>query len=126
MKTALQTFLISGVKTNISLLYNIMTNDRYKSSELSTDFLQLEYKDGFDGSESLHLDAICSVSVILYCKTKLLEYQWIKGGDVNSSCPKTFHLFMDIGKSTVECKVEIIDSDKFKVTLRLNLDSNVG
>jgi propionyl-CoA carboxylase alpha chain len=54
MKSALETFLISGVKTNISLLYNIMTNDRYNRCDLSTNFLDIEYKNGFDGCETPH------------------------------------------------------------------------
>jgi propionyl-CoA carboxylase alpha chain len=50
MKTALDHYVIEGLRHNIPLLYDICTNSTFRSGELSTDFLKNEYPDGFKTS----------------------------------------------------------------------------
>jgi propionyl-CoA carboxylase alpha chain len=51
MKTALETFAISGVSHNISFLETIMKNENFASGNISTSFIKQEFPEGFSGSE---------------------------------------------------------------------------
>lgn len=51
MNKALDRFIISGISHNISFLQAILTNDKFRSGDISTNFIEQEYADGFTGSE---------------------------------------------------------------------------
>lgn len=51
MKTALGSFVIKGISHNISFLEAIMNNERFTSGNISTDFIAVEYPDGFIGAD---------------------------------------------------------------------------
>lgn len=49
MESALDNFLLEGIDHNIPFLSAILANKRFKSGNLSTSFIQDEYKEGFKG-----------------------------------------------------------------------------
>ena len=49
MESALDNFLLEGIDHNIPFLSAILANKRFKSGDLSTSFIQDEYKEGFNG-----------------------------------------------------------------------------
>lgn len=51
MKTALDTYVIRGVTSNINFLRAIMDNPRFLSGDINTKFIEDEYPDGFEGIE---------------------------------------------------------------------------
>lgn len=51
MREALGAFLINGIGHNMSFLEAVMSNKKFESDEISTDFISSEYPDGFVGAE---------------------------------------------------------------------------
>lgn len=51
MKEALSKFVIKGISHNISFLQAIFSHQRFISGDLSTNFIEQEYKGGFAGAE---------------------------------------------------------------------------
>ena len=49
MESALDNFLLEGIDNNIPFLSAILGNKRFKAGDLSTSFIEDEYKDGFQG-----------------------------------------------------------------------------
>ncbi|WPX96658.1 Acetyl/propionyl/methylcrotonyl-CoA carboxylase subunit alpha [Candidatus Bandiella woodruffii] len=51
MKNALGEYIIRGVSHNISFLQAILSNDKFAEGNISTNFIEEEYKEGFSGAE---------------------------------------------------------------------------
>lgn len=51
MEYALDTYVIQGVKHNIPLLRDIIRQPKFLSGEITTNFLQETYPDGFHGMQ---------------------------------------------------------------------------
>ena len=49
MESALDNFLLEGIDNNIPFLSAILCNKRFKAGDLSTSFIEDEYKEGFQG-----------------------------------------------------------------------------
>ncbi len=63
MATALDAFVIRGVNHNIGFLAAIMGKERFHSGRLSTDFIPLEFPDGFHGTELKQADLDLLVTI---------------------------------------------------------------
>jgi propionyl-CoA carboxylase alpha chain len=63
MVTALDSFVIRGVNHNIGFLAAIMEKQRFKDGRLSTDFIGLEFPEGFQGANLSAEDFAIVVSV---------------------------------------------------------------
>ncbi|AFE54450.1 acetyl-CoA carboxylase biotin carboxylase subunit [Rickettsia typhi] len=50
MRSALSSYIINGIAHNISFLEAVMLHPRFVSGDISTDFIQEEYPDGFSGA----------------------------------------------------------------------------
>jgi len=50
MRKALDNYVIRGVTHNISLMSDILNEDKFKSGVYTTKYLQETYPDGFSGS----------------------------------------------------------------------------
>ncbi len=51
LKTALSAFIIEGISHNGSFLEAILSNPRFESGDISTNFIEQEYPEGFIGAE---------------------------------------------------------------------------
>lgn len=56
MRSALDAFYIRGIKHNIGFLNAIMTKERFKKGELTTNFIAEEYPDGFQPKDVPQVD----------------------------------------------------------------------
>ena len=51
MKTALDAFIVDGIEHNVPFLTALMDHPRWKSGDITTNFIAEEYPDGFEGGE---------------------------------------------------------------------------
>jgi propionyl-CoA carboxylase alpha chain len=109
MQTALDNFMIQGVKSNTSLLYDITTNDKFVACDLATDFLDVEYKNGFEEDEERYLCELACVASFVYTKREEGRFMWIEGGPVMANSPQAFDLYLKIGSKEVVSKVTSVD-----------------
>ena len=67
MLAALDAYCIRGINHNVAFLASVMTNPRFRSGDLTTNFIADEYPDGFTGSEITEqtLDILVAVAAIL-------------------------------------------------------------
>ncbi len=67
MADALDAFYIDGINHNISFLSALMAHPRWKSGDLTTNFIEDEYPDGFHRRppEGKELEVICTVAAIV-------------------------------------------------------------
>ena len=74
MESALDNFLLEGIDHNIPFLSAILANKRFKSGDLSTSFIQEEYKDGFNGvSPSVEEEWSLASLIIAYHVTETIK-----------------------------------------------------
>jgi propionyl-CoA carboxylase alpha chain len=64
MQSALDQFYIKGISHNIGFLAAVMAHPRFHAGDLSTQFIDDEYKDGFDPTNVKHHDPDLLVAVI--------------------------------------------------------------
>lgn len=108
MKSALDKFLIRGVKTNTSLLFDIMTNTKFIESKLSTSFLSREYADGFEPKFEVYIFELAVIASYIYARKEYHRSKWV-GSLVEGLAPHVQNLFITTGKHTVNTKVYRID-----------------
>jgi propionyl-CoA carboxylase alpha chain len=67
MQAALDAYAIRGINHNIAFLTSVMTNERFRAGDLSTNFIAEEFPDGFQSSEVTEetLDILIAVAAIL-------------------------------------------------------------
>src|SRR5690606_27478708 len=67
MQAALDAYGIRGINHNIAFLSAVMTNERFRAGELSTNFIAEEFPDGFQGAETgaETRDTLIAVAVML-------------------------------------------------------------
>ena len=67
MLAALDAYCIRGINHNVAFLASVMTNPRFRSGELTTNFIAEEYPDGFQGAEVTPetLDILLAVAAVL-------------------------------------------------------------
>ena len=74
MRTALDGFLIEGVKSNIPFLSAVMDHPRFNSGEFTTSFIEEEFPSGFSGarldSDILRLLAACAGAMHRFCEVR--------------------------------------------------------
>ena len=67
LSEALDSFVIKGLNTNISFVNSVITNDKFRSGNITTAFLDQEYPKGYDGSskdtERKYLIALAAMSI---------------------------------------------------------------
>ena len=73
MKTALGNYIIRGVSHNMSFLEAIITSDRFAEGDLSTNFIQEEYPEGFLGAEITN-----EISKVFLCVSMYIHIQELK------------------------------------------------
>lgn len=64
MQSALDQFYIKGISHNIGFLAAVMAHPRFQAGDLSTQFIDDEYEDGFDPTKIKHHDPDLLVAVI--------------------------------------------------------------
>jgi len=50
MQAALDAYYVRGVNHNMAFLGDVMSKDRFRTGDLTTDFIEVEYPDGFHGT----------------------------------------------------------------------------
>ncbi len=107
MKNALNAFVIRGISHNITLLQAIITSKKFAIGDISTKFIDNEYKDGFSGadlSDESHAVILCSAVFIFL--TDIKRCMNISGQIRNAT------------KSVGTRWVVQLDNDKYPVTVR--------
>ncbi|RYG03227.1 MAG: acetyl/propionyl-CoA carboxylase subunit alpha, partial [Caulobacteraceae bacterium] len=68
MGRALEDFHIEGVGHNVAFLASVMDQDRFKSGELSTNYIKDEFPEGFTGTEptAFQADVLTAVAVAMH------------------------------------------------------------
>ncbi len=70
MQTALDSFVIGGIKHNISFLAAVIAKDRFRDGRLTTEFIAEEFPDGFHMAEvpEATREALIAVAIFLQCR----------------------------------------------------------
>uniref|UniRef100_H2ZP38 Propionyl-CoA carboxylase n=1 Tax=Ciona savignyi TaxID=51511 RepID=H2ZP38_CIOSA len=70
MKTALDMYVIRGVKHNIPLCYEVLCNQNFVEGNFSTNFLPEVYPDGFHGKvlDAKEHNQLCAITCCLYAQ----------------------------------------------------------
>ncbi|EFC48611.1 predicted protein [Naegleria gruberi] len=99
MVEALDTYVIQGVRHNISLLRDILVTEDYRKGNITTKFIQKHYPEGFKGiklSSDAKSSLIASVGLMEYIANRR-DFQ-ITGQLPRAQPPKTTKLFVNIDK----------------------------
>ncbi|RIB21533.1 carbamoyl-phosphate synthase L chain, ATP binding domain-containing protein [Gigaspora rosea] len=107
MLKALDSYVIKGVTHNIPLLHEVISNQRFRSGNISTKFLAEEYPGGFKGhvvkDESLH--ELISISAFVHAKRDLRNWSWIDGNgtsfrdNLNKNAPNKWDLWISFNNN---------------------------
>eukprot|EP00795_Rhopilema_esculentum_P016543 gene16543-7967_t len=112
MEKALDSFVIRGVLHNISLLRDILDRPSFLAGNLSTDFLNEEYQDGFKG-RMLTFDEkneLVAAACHQYVHRVIRAGEYLNQSRLTSQRNlQSFELVCTIDGEKFECAVEIID-----------------
>ena len=94
MQTALDGYVIRGVKHNIPFLSALVSHEAFRNGDLTTAFIDEHYPDGFN-SESNQNDLQLSIALLLAAKAQQTLHQQAAGisgqMDTSSALPATDH-----------------------------------
>ncbi|CDW57841.1 Propionyl-CoA carboxylase alpha chain, mitochondr ial [Trichuris trichiura] len=144
MRDALDEYVIRGVTNNIPLLRDIMTEERYRSGNITTKYLFETYPEGFRGIKLSNSETLClaAVASALFCHHYLRAIRFLNTGrelfsrsDVQGSQrfavdvphidkPVSSHLAEVKHMSWESCEV-IIDETEYNIEGSLNFSKAV-
>ncbi|XP_047496605.1 propionyl-CoA carboxylase alpha chain, mitochondrial-like [Penaeus chinensis] len=117
---ALDAYVIRGVTHNIPLLRDILTEERFVSGNISTNYLPEVYPDGFKGKQltSKEKADLTAVMASIYVKDALRSRNFVNAEriKVNSRIPSSWNLVARVAGEAVPCEVKLEDGT-FKVTV---------
>ncbi|XP_063612218.1 propionyl-CoA carboxylase alpha chain, mitochondrial-like [Penaeus indicus] len=115
---ALDAYVIRGVTHNIPLLRDILTEARFVSGNISTNYLPEVYPDGFKGKQlaSKEKADLTAVLASIYVKDALRSRNFVNAEriKVNSRIPSSWNLVARVAGEDVPCEVKLEDGT-FKV-----------
>ncbi|KAG0720708.1 Propionyl-CoA carboxylase alpha chain, mitochondrial [Chionoecetes opilio] len=116
---ALDAYVIRGVTHNIPLLRDILTEERFVSGNITTNYLPEVYPDGFKGkqvspTEKVELTAILAS---VYLKNELRSRVFVNDhrSAGNAKLPDTWELVVKFGEWNVPCSVRL-SGNSYEVT----------
>lgn len=117
---ALDAYVIRGVTHNIPLLRDILTEARFVSGNISTNYLPEVYPDGFKGKQltSKEKAELTAVLASVYVKDALRSRNFMNAEriKVNSRIPSSWSLVVQVAGEDVPCEIKVEDG-AFKVTV---------
>ncbi|XP_042857988.1 propionyl-CoA carboxylase alpha chain, mitochondrial-like [Penaeus japonicus] len=117
---ALDAYVIRGVTHNIPLLRDILTEARFVSGNISTNYLPEVYPDGFKGKQLSPKEKaeLTAVLASIYVKDALRSRNFVSAQriTVNSRTPSSWNLVVRVAGEDVPCEIKVEDGD-FKVTV---------
>ncbi|KAL9650778.1 hypothetical protein ABK040_001828 [Willaertia magna] len=118
MIEALDVYVIQGVRHNISLLRDILSNEEYRKGNITTKYIQKHYPEGFTGiklSNELKNNLIAAVALIEFI-TNRRDYQ-VTGQLPRAQVPKATELVVNLDKEVYPTSISI-EKDKYIVELK--------
>ena len=78
MTKALDNYVIRGVTNNISLLRDIVTEEKFGKGDISTKYLSQVYPQGFKGKElnSKEEASLVAIAAIVFAKNQIRSFQF--------------------------------------------------
>ncbi|KAK8734798.1 hypothetical protein OTU49_005655 [Cherax quadricarinatus] len=117
---ALDAYVIRGVTHNIPLLRDILTEARFVSGDISTNYLPEVYPDGFKGKQLTSQEQINLTAMLasVHLKNTLRSRNFVNQSRVkgSSKLPTVCNLIIKYGDKEVPCSVKV-DDGNFKVTV---------
>jgi len=112
MIEALDKYIITGVKHNISLLRSVLEHPQYVAGKFTTNFLKETYPDGFKGItiDSSHRNVLFCSTAIVQLMTNLRSYSV-----ATVSIPQSDEFLVTLDKDEKKIKVSTLDQNKFSV-----------
>uniref|UniRef100_H2ZP40 Propionyl-CoA carboxylase alpha chain, mitochondrial n=1 Tax=Ciona savignyi TaxID=51511 RepID=H2ZP40_CIOSA len=135
MKTALDMYVIRGVKHNIPLCYEVLCNQNFVEGNFSTNFLPEVYPDGFHGKvlDAKEHNQLCAITCCLYAQQQHGNRQFLNqtrllgtnavikimvlillpqlSGNINS-----WEIELNLAEKKVQAAVVLINGERMKVT----------
>uniref|UniRef100_H2ZP39 Propionyl-CoA carboxylase alpha chain, mitochondrial n=1 Tax=Ciona savignyi TaxID=51511 RepID=H2ZP39_CIOSA len=114
MKTALDMYVIRGVKHNIPLCYEVLCNQNFVEGNFSTNFLPEVYPDGFHGKvlDAKEHNQLCAITCCLYAQQQHGNRQFLNqtSGNINS-----WEIELNLAEKKVQAAV-VKHNDHYEVT----------
>lgn len=108
-KDALDRYVIRGVKHNVCLMRDVLSQQRYVDGDITTNYLPETYPEGFAGHELTPDERLQVVSVA--SAMRLIRSRWYgSGGDAGAPLAEASTYHCVLGDSTVEVSVAHVDN----------------
>ena len=120
MDKALDSYVIRGLSHNVSLLRDVCDNERFRSGNITTKFLNEEYPEGFNGRQldNTEYNQLISSAVFIYLKRELRAKQFLNHPGVNSQllAAQPFEVYVKHGEDVHKVS-GIFDSTSLKASI---------